>query len=152
MPPRLTKSFFARDGDTVARDLLGCLLVRILDDVRGGTRVTGRIVETEAYLGPEDQASHARNNRRTPRNEPMYGPPGLSYVYFTYGMHFCMNVSCKAKTTPPPSSSALLSRSTRSTPCAHSVAQGIKTTTSAAARPASARPSPSAPSRTPSTP
>lgn len=100
MPSRLTKSFFARDADTVARDLLGCLLVRILDNVRGGTRVTGRIVETEAYLGPEDQASHARNNRRTPRNEPMYGPPGLSYVYFTYGMHFCMNVSCKAQDHP----------------------------------------------------
>jgi DNA-3-methyladenine glycosylase len=96
MPSRLTKSFFAREADIVARDLLGCLLVRMHE----GTRVAGRIVETEAYMGVHDQASHARNNRRTPRTEPMYGPPGLSYVYFTYGMHFCMNVSCKAKDDP----------------------------------------------------
>lgn len=89
--------FFARPADTVAGDLLGCSLVRILDD---GTRIAGRIVETEAYLGAEDQASHARNNRRTPRTEPMFGPPGLSYIYFTYGMHFCMNVSCTAVDDP----------------------------------------------------
>lgn len=94
---RLTKLFFAHDADEVARALLGCSLVRILDD---GTRLAGRIVETEAYLGAIDQASHARNNRRTARTEPMFGPPGLSYVYFTYGMHFCMNVSCKAKDNP----------------------------------------------------
>jgi len=96
MPPRLTKSFFARDAVTVARDLLGCLLVR----VHQGTRIAGRVVETEAYLAPLDQASHAANNRRTPRTEPMFGPPGLSYVYFTYGMHHCMNVSCAAKDDP----------------------------------------------------
>ncbi|MFT3686503.1 MAG: DNA-3-methyladenine glycosylase [Phycisphaerales bacterium] len=93
---RCSKSFFARDADAVARDLLGCLLVRIYK----GERLAGRIVETEAYLGVIDQASHASNNRRTLRNEAMYGPPGLSYVYFTYGMHFCMNVSCKAKDDP----------------------------------------------------
>lgn len=97
MAPRLTRKFFAREADEVARDLLGCSLVRVLDD---GTRLAGRIVETEAYMGVHDQASHARNNRRTARTEPMYGPPGLSYVYFTYGMHFCMNVSCKAKDDP----------------------------------------------------
>lgn len=93
---RCTRQFFARDADEVARDLLGCLLVRIYK----GERIAGRIVETEAYLGPEDRASHAVDNRRTPRTEPMFGPPGLSYVYFTYGMHYCMNVSCKAKDDP----------------------------------------------------
>ncbi|MBY0308484.1 MAG: DNA-3-methyladenine glycosylase [Phycisphaerales bacterium] len=93
---RCTKPFFARDADAVARDLLGCTLVRI----HNGRRIAGRIVETEAYMGAADQASHARNNRRTLRTEPMFGPPGLSYVYFTYGMHFCMNVSCKAADDP----------------------------------------------------
>lgn len=99
MPSRLTKRFFAREADEVARALIGCTLVRLLD----GHRLTGRIVETEAYLGAHDQASHARGEgggRRTPRTEPMFGPPGLSYIYFTYGMHYCMNVSCKAINDP----------------------------------------------------
>ena len=96
MPFRCTSRFFTHEAEDVARALLGCTLVRVLD----GQRIAGRIVETEAYTGAADQASHARNNRRTPRTEPMFGPPGLSYVYFTYGMHFCMNVSCKAKDDP----------------------------------------------------
>lgn len=75
----------------VARDLLGKRLVRVLDD---GTRLAGIIVEVEAYRGVPDAASHAFGGRRTPRNEVMYGPAGVAYVYFTYGMHHCMNVVC----------------------------------------------------------
>ena len=87
-PEPLPQHFYARDAATVARDLLGRLIV---STVRG-RRCVARIVETEAYLGPHDPASHASGWRRTPRNEVMYGPPGLLYVYFTYGMHWCANV------------------------------------------------------------
>lgn len=82
---------FALRPREMARRLIGAVLVRRLDD---GTLLRGVIVETEAYLGTADQASHARNGRRTARNEPMYMRGGFSYVYFTYGMHFCFNVVC----------------------------------------------------------
>ncbi|RLC98955.1 MAG: DNA-3-methyladenine glycosylase [Chloroflexi bacterium] len=82
----LTRDFFARDTLTVARELLGQRLVRVLD----GVRLSGRIVEVEAYVGEDDQASHARPGR-TRRNAPMFGPPGHAYVYFIYGMHHCLN-------------------------------------------------------------
>lgn len=85
------RSFYADDSETVARRLLGCRLVRVLDD---GTRLSGVIVETEAYCGAPDLASHAVGGRRTARNEAMYAQAGTSYVYFTYGMHFCFNVVC----------------------------------------------------------
>jgi DNA-3-methyladenine glycosylase len=87
----LPRRFYARDSVTVARELLGRRLVRVLDD---GTRLAGIIVEVEAYCGVPDAASHAFGGRRTPRNEAMYGPAGTAYVYFTYGMHHCVNVVC----------------------------------------------------------
>ncbi len=81
---------FSDDPVTVARNLLGQRLVR----VEGGKRLAGIIVEVEAYLGERDRAAHTYNGRRTPRNESMYLRGGHVYVYFTYGMHHCMNVVC----------------------------------------------------------
>ena len=83
----LPPSFYRRPAEEVARDLLGCLLVRDL----AGERLVLRLVETEAYLGAPDRASHAWGGRRTPRNESLYLPGGHAYVYFIYGMHFCLN-------------------------------------------------------------
>ena len=82
----LKPGFFARDTVAVARALLGKLVVREMD----GRLAWGRMVEVEAYLAPDDLASHAAGGRRSPRNEVMYGPPGHAYVYFTYGMHHCL--------------------------------------------------------------
>jgi DNA-3-methyladenine glycosylase len=84
---RLPRSFYDRGAATVARALLGHHLVRVVD---GQLRV-GRIVETEAYLGPHDLASHSSRGR-TPRTEIMFGPPGHAYVYLIYGIYWCMNV------------------------------------------------------------
>jgi DNA-3-methyladenine glycosylase len=85
----LSREFFNRDPVTVARELLGKLLIRR----EGRTLLAGRIVEDEAYLGQEDPAAHAYNGR-TARNSVLFGPPGRAYVYFIYGNHYCLNVSC----------------------------------------------------------
>ncbi|MEM6505615.1 MAG: DNA-3-methyladenine glycosylase [Planctomycetota bacterium] len=95
--PRLPRSFCQRDTVTVARALLGQLLVRRLRD---GTRLSGLVVETEAYLGPEDQAAHTYNNHRSARNESMWQQAATAYVYFTYGMHHCINVVTRDEQTP----------------------------------------------------
>ncbi|MEN6434418.1 MAG: DNA-3-methyladenine glycosylase [Anaerolineaceae bacterium] len=85
----LKPSFFHREVLEVAPQLLGKRLVRCID----GVRISGVIIETEAYRGEEDQACHARVGM-TPRTRVMYGPAGRAYVYFTYGMHWMLNCVC----------------------------------------------------------
>ncbi len=89
----LPVGFFARGADVVARDLVGALIVSIVD----GRPAIGRIVETEAYLGYDDPASHGYRHRRHAQNQALYGPPGSWYVYRSYGMHWCANLVCQAE-------------------------------------------------------
>lgn len=92
---RVPDSFYARDPRQVAPELLGKILLR-----RDGRQIrAGRIVEVEAYLGMDDAAAHAAAGR-TKRNDVLFGPPGLAYVYFIYGFHYCLNVSCEPDGTP----------------------------------------------------
>lgn len=85
----LQRHFYQRETITVAKALLGKILVH--DSSQGTT--AGRIVETEAYLGPEDQAAHSSGGRRTARNEVMFEQKGHAYVYFIYGLYYCFNVT-----------------------------------------------------------
>lgn len=91
----LSSDFFARPTLTVARELLGQRLVRQVD----GQRLSGIIVETEAYIGPGDTACHASKGR-TPRTEVMFGPPGRAYVYLIYGMYHMLNLVTEAEGFP----------------------------------------------------
>jgi DNA-3-methyladenine glycosylase len=85
----LAREFFNRDPREVGRNLLGKIIVR----TAGRKLLVGRIVEVEAYLGAGDAAAHAAAGR-TPRNHVLFGPPGHAYVYFIYGVHYCLNISC----------------------------------------------------------
>jgi DNA-3-methyladenine glycosylase len=85
----MRRAFFNRDPREVARELLGKLIVR----KEGRKQLAGRIVEVEAYLGADDLAAHAAAGQ-TPRNAVLFGPPGHAYIYFIYGVHYCLNISC----------------------------------------------------------
>lgn len=95
MPVPLSQTFYERPTLGVARGLLGMRLVRLLD----GTRLSGIITETEAYIGEDDLACHAKAGK-TPRTAVMYGRAGVAYVYFTYGMHWLLNAVTEAQGFP----------------------------------------------------
>lgn len=85
---KLTCEFYQHDTLETAKNVLGKYIVHNIND----RELIGRIVEAEAYIGPGDKAAHSYNNRRTKRNEVMYGPPGFAYIFVIYGMHYCMNI------------------------------------------------------------
>lgn len=87
----LPVSFFSRPAEVVAAELLGMVLVSAI----GGDAIEARIVETEAYLGYDDPASHGYLHRRNARNGALFGPPGTWYVYLSYGLHWCANLVCQ---------------------------------------------------------
>src|SRR5205814_5339418 len=91
MTATLPRDFYLQDTVTVARALLGCVLWRR----RRHELLAARLVETEAYLGANDAASHARRGLRSERNQSMYLEGGHAYVYLSYGMHWCLNVVCQ---------------------------------------------------------
>lgn len=85
---KLNRDFYSRDTVTVAKELLGKILVHHID----GKIIKGRIVETEAYLGLIDKAAHSYGGKKTKRVESLYGFPGTAYIYFIYGMYYCFNI------------------------------------------------------------
>ena len=93
---KLKREFYDRDTLTVARELLGKHLVRVLD----GEKLICRITETEAYIGRCDKACHAYNYRRTARTETLFAQPGTAYIYFIYGMYHCLNFVTEAEGEP----------------------------------------------------
>jgi len=93
---RLKQEFYQKDAVQVARDLLGKIIVRKYD----GKTITVKIVETEAYCGAEDKASHAHNNKKTKRTAPMFKEGGHAYIYLIYGMYYCLNVVTAAENNP----------------------------------------------------
>ncbi|MCD6061918.1 MAG: D-3-methyladenine glycosylase, partial [Moraxellaceae bacterium] len=93
----LPASFYRRDTELVARELLGARLCRVLPD---GTYLSGLIVETEAYLGAGDRACHTYGGRRTTRTETMFAPGGVAYVYLIYGMYYCLNAVTRSHGEP----------------------------------------------------
>ena len=84
---KLNRNFYNRDARIVGEDLIGKILVRKYDDIV----IKSRIVETEAYIAAIDKASHGYKGKITPRTKIMFGPPGYAYVYFIYGMYYCLN-------------------------------------------------------------
>ena len=84
---KLAKDFYARETLDVAKDLLGKILTREIN----GEKVSGKIVEVEAYIGPDDKGAHTYGNKRTKRTESMFGEPGRTYIYLIYGMYNCIN-------------------------------------------------------------
>jgi DNA-3-methyladenine glycosylase len=95
-PARLTRHFFEQPTLKIARGLLGTRLVKI----DRGRRLSGIIIETEAYVGRGDLGCHASRGGRTARNAPLFGPPGRTYVYFTYGMHWLLNFTTEPEGFP----------------------------------------------------
>lgn len=93
---KLTRDFYARDTLTVARELLGKYLVRVVE----GQALTVRLTETEAYIGRLDKACHAYNYKRTKRTETLFAPPGTAYLYLIYGMYTCLNLVTEAEGEP----------------------------------------------------
>lgn len=99
MAKHLSRDFFAQPTMEVARQLLGCLLVRVEQTNGRRRRISGIITETEAYCGEEDLGCHAKAGR-TKRTEVMYGPAGHAYIYFTYGNHWMLCVVTQAENEP----------------------------------------------------
>ncbi|MGL5647990.1 MAG: DNA-3-methyladenine glycosylase [Clostridium sp.] len=93
---KLTKDFFARDARIVARELLGKILIITNNNITFKCRIT----ETEAYIGKIDKACHAYGNKRTTKIEPLYAPPGFTYIYFIYGLYYCFNIITKEVNIP----------------------------------------------------